>query len=164
MSATPEPPRRGIVFLCVANSARSQLAEAIAQRLAPPGVRVESAGSHPFRVHPAAIRVLAEKGMDLSGAHSKGMDEVRFDEADLVVTLCAEEVCPRVPPGVRRLHWPLADPAEAIGEEEQLRRFRETRDQLETRIRALFRSGTGSPASGSGGTPRPRIRPRSERP
>ncbi len=141
MSGTTHPPRRGIVFLCVANSARSQLAEAIARRFAPPGVTVASAGSHPFRVHPLAVRVLAERGMDISGARSKGMGEIAFEEADLVVTLCAEEVCPRVPAGARRLHWPIPDPSEAFGEAEQLRRFRETRDLLEARIRDLLAAG-----------------------
>ena len=126
------------MFLCVANSARSQLAEALARRLAPPGTIVLSAGSNPWQVHPMAVRVLGEVGIDVSGARSKGMDEIHIERADLVVTLCAEEVCPRVPPGVRRLHWPLEDPAEAWGEEEMLHRFRETRDLLAGKIAAFF--------------------------
>lgn len=129
---------RTVVFLCVANSARSQLAEAVARRIAPAGTIVLSAGSNPWRVHPMAVRVLDEVGIDISGARSKGMDEIHLERADLVVTLCAEEVCPVVPAGVRRLHWPLEDPAEAWGEEEMLNRFRETRDLLREKIGELF--------------------------
>lgn len=133
----PSVPRT-VVFLCVANSARSQLAEALARRIAPAGTIVLSAGSSPWRVHPMAVRVLAEVGIDISGARSKGIDEIHIERADLVVTLCAEEVCPVVPGTVRRLHWPLEDPAEAWGEEEMLKRFRETRDLLKGRIGELF--------------------------
>lgn len=129
---------RTIVFLCVANSARSQLAEALARRIAPARTIVLSAGSNPWQVHPVAIRVLEEVGIDVSGARSKGMDEIHLERADLVVTLCAEEVCPVVPASVRRLHWPLDDPAEAWGEEEMLQRFRETRDRLALKIAELF--------------------------
>ena len=137
--ATPEENApRTIVFLCVANSARSQLAEALARRIAPPGTMALSAGSNPWRVHPMAIRALAEVGIDISGARSKGMGEIHLERADLVVTLCAEEVCPVVPAAVRRLHWPIEDPAEAWGEEEMLVRFRETRDLLAEKIADLF--------------------------
>ena len=138
MAAQDRKLPRTIVFLCVANSARSQLAEALARRIAPPGAIVLSAGSNPWRVHPMAVRVLDEVGIDISGARSKGMDEIHIERADLVVTLCAEEVCPVVPAAVRRLHWPLKDPAEAWGEEEMLERFRETRDLLTEKIAELL--------------------------
>lgn len=131
-------PLRTVVFLCVANSARSQLAEAVARQIAPPGLRVLSAGSQPWRVHPVAVRVLGEIGLDVSSARSKGTDEIPIADADLVVTLCAEEVCPVVPPSVRRLHWPLLDPTTGWGEEDLLRRFRATRDDLRERIAELF--------------------------
>ena len=85
-----------------------------------------------------AVRVLGEVGIDISGARSKGMDEIHLERADLVVTLCAEEVCPVLPAAVRRLHWPLKDPAEAWGEEEMLLRFRETRDLLAVKLADLF--------------------------
>ena len=137
--ANPDPSiPRTVVFLCVANSARSQLAEGLARRIAPAGTIVLSAGSNPWRVHPMAVRVLGEVGIDISGARSKGMDEIHLERADLVVTLCAEEVCPVVPAAVRRLHWPLKDPAEAWGEEEMLLRFRETRDLLALKLAELF--------------------------
>lgn len=140
---------RLVVFLCVANSARSQLAEALARASAPPGVRVESAGSHPWRVHPMAVRVLAEAGLDISGARSKAVTEVPVASADTVITLCAEEVCPATPPGVRRLHWPFPDPSEAWSEPEQLARFRETRDALRDRITTFFAERFGA-AAGAG--------------
>ena len=106
-----------ILFLCVANSARSQIAEGLARKLAPPDVRVYSAGSEPGTVHPLAVQVLAEAGVDARGQHSKGLDRVPVYEIDLVVTLCAEEVCPLFPRAARRLHWPLDDPAKAVGTE-----------------------------------------------
>ncbi len=140
MNRAGGPGPRTIVFLCVANSARSQMAEAIARQIAPPGARVLSAGSNPWRVHPMAVRVLAEEGLDIAGARSKSVDEIPFATADLVVTLCADEVCPVTPPGVRRLHWPIPDPAKAWGKEELLRRFRKTRDLLRSRIPDLFAS------------------------
>ena len=144
------PGERLVVFLCVANSARSQLAEALGRSLAPPGVRVESAGSHPWRVHPVAVRVLAEAGLDLSGARSKSVEEVPVETADTVITLCADEVCPVTPPSVHRLHWPFPDPAAAWEEEGRLERFRETRDRLRERITAFFRERFGAVAGDSG--------------
>ena len=85
---------RHILFLCVANSARSQMAEGIARSLAPPGVKVSSAGSSPASVRPQAIQVLKEIGIDISGHQSKGLDSIDAGSVDAVITLCAEEVCP----------------------------------------------------------------------
>jgi len=128
-----------VLFLCVANSARSQLAEGLARRLAPPGVAIFSAGSEPSTISPLAVRVLAEAGVDASAQHSKGLDAVPLDDIDLVVTLCAEEVCPLFPRPVRKLHWSLPDPARATGtDEERLAAFRAVRDELAARLPALF--------------------------
>src|SRR5262245_35336924 len=96
------PPRR-VLFLCVHNSARSQMAEGFARQLEPPGVEVWSAGSEPGTVHPLAIRVMSEIGIDLGAARSKGVDAVPWREADTVVTLCGEEVCPVLATTVRRV-------------------------------------------------------------
>ena len=102
---------RHILFLCVANSARSQMAEGIARSLAPHGVKVSSAGSSPTSVRPQAIQVLNEIGIDISGHRSKGLDSIDAGSVDAVITLCAEEVCPVFLGKAHRLHWGLPDPA-----------------------------------------------------
>ncbi len=137
---------RHLLFLCVANSARSQIAEGVARSMAPPGVRVSSAGSEPVSVRAEAVAVLEEIGIDAAGQRSKGMDEVGEDgdPVDVVVTLCAEEVCPAWLGEARRVHWPLPDPAGAGGDEEEVTRaFREVREELVRRVAALF--GTSGP-------------------
>lgn len=128
---------RGVLFLCVANSARSQMAEGIARQLAGDRLRVRSAGSAPSRVHPLAVRALAEIGIDISGSRSKSVDEVDPATVDTVITLCAEEVCPVYLGTARRLHWPLPDPAgHDEAEEASLERFRAVREALRRRIAA----------------------------
>ena len=99
------------LFLCVANSARSQMAEGLARRLFGARVPVESAGSRPSRVNPYAIEVMREIGVDLSGHHSKRVDDVDRAGVARVITLCAEEVCPVWLGAAPRLHWPIPDPA-----------------------------------------------------
>jgi arsenate reductase (thioredoxin) len=96
-----------ILFLCVANSARSQMAEGIARSLAPQGVTVSSAGSSPPSVRPQAIRVLNEIGIDISGHRSKGLESIDTGSVDAVITLCAEEVCPVFLGKAHRVHWGL---------------------------------------------------------
>ena len=136
---TPRDAAPDVLFLCVANSARSQLAEAWARVLAPEGVRVHSAGSHPGTLNPMAVRVMSEVGIDLSGHHSKSVDDVPLERVGVVVTLCSEEVCPTLPGTVERLHWPFEDPAaETGGEEAALEAFRTARDGIEKRVRELF--------------------------
>ena len=127
---------RRVLFLCVANSARSQMAEGIARALAGDRLSVESAGSAPTRVNPLAVRAMAEIGIDLSQNRSKSVDEFDPSAVDTVITLCAEEVCPVYLGDVRRLHWPLPDPAgHDEPEEVSLARFREVRDGLRRRLR-----------------------------
>ena len=128
----------GILFLCVANSARSQMAEGLARARFGETVNVQSAGSQPSRVSPLAIRALAEIGIDITRHRSKAVSEIDPAAVDLVITLCAEEVCPVFLGKAKRLHWPLPDPAAAEGTgEERLARFREVRDELMRRIEAL---------------------------
>jgi arsenate reductase len=128
-----------ILFLCVQNSARSQLAEGIARFLAPQGVKVSSAGSAPAFVRPQAIQVLQEIGIDISAQRSKAIDEIDAASVDAVVTLCAEEVCPVFLGNAVRLHWGLSDPAKAPGDENaRLTAFRTTRDELFRRMKLLF--------------------------
>ncbi len=132
-------PRR-VLFLCVANSARSQMAEGIARSLAPAGVAVSSAGSQPSRVHPLAIRALEEIGLDIRGQRSKGLAAAP-PRVDVVVTLCAEEVCPVFPGKALRVHWALPDPAGAgagATDDERLSAFRGVRDELRRRLAAVF--------------------------
>jgi arsenate reductase len=125
-----------ILFLCVANSARSQLAEAIARTLVP-AVEAWSAGSHPTHVQPQVHAVLSEAGMDSHGLRSKGIYEIPLDEIDLVVSLCAEERCPILPGRIPREAWPLPDPASAP-DDEALEAFRATRDELIRRLPPLL--------------------------
>lgn len=129
---------RGFLFLCVANSARSQLAEGIARSLAPPEVEVFSAGSQPTSMRPEAVAVLSEIGIDTSDQHSKALDEIPAERVDAVVTLCAEEVCPTWLGKAHRVHWGLPDPA-AVTEGDRLQAFRDTRDELRRRLNLLFR-------------------------
>lgn len=130
---------RHLLFLCVANSARSQMAEGIARSLAPAGVRISSAGSAPSTLNPFAVRALAEVGIDISGHRSKGLDEVPAADVDAVVTLCAEEVCPAWLGKALRVHWGLPDPAAAPGDDEaRLDAFRKVRDELGARLAAVF--------------------------
>ena len=128
-----------ILFPCVANSARSQMAKGLARAQAPPSYRFWSAGSEPGTLHPLAVTALAELGIDISQHRSKGLPDVPLEEVDTIVTLCTEEVCPVVPGGVRRLHWPLPDPARATGsEEERLAAFQAARDELMRRLPSLW--------------------------
>ena len=130
--------RKSILFLCVANSARSQMAEGLARARFGSGVPVESAGSQPSRVNPLAVAAMAEIGIDISGHRSTGVADVDPARVGTVVTLCADEVCPAFPGAARRLHWPLSDPAGAAGtEEERKRRFREVRDEIARRLATL---------------------------
>lgn len=137
---------RGVLFLCVANSARSQMAEGIARSLAPEGVEVFSAGSNPGRLNPLAVRALAEIGIDISSHHSKGLSEIPAARVDTVITLCAEEVCPAWLGQAHRVHWGLPDPAAVEGgEAERLSSFRVVRDELVRRLERVFgRSLRGS--------------------
>ncbi|MBW8270285.1 arsenate reductase ArsC [Caldovatus aquaticus] len=123
----------GILFLCVANAARSQMAEGLARARFGPGRRIASAGSRPGVLHPLAVAAMAEIGIDISGQRSKGIEEVDLSRFDTIVTLCAEEVCPVVPGRVRRLHWPIPDPA-AAG---TLEAFRAARDAIARRLDEL---------------------------
>jgi len=135
------PPRR-VLFLCVHNSARSQMAEGFARALAPAGTEISSAGTEPRGVNPAAIEVMGEVGIDIAGQRSQRIDEVPWREADTVVTLCgeAEEVCPAVAGDVRRVHWPLPDPA-GVPEAERLVAFRRVRDEIRWRVASLWPRG-----------------------
>ncbi len=135
-----DPSFNSILFLCVANSARSQMAEGLARDLFGDDVLIQSAGSSPSRVNPFAIEAMAELDIDLSGHASTSVDEVDPDGVDLVITLCAEEVCPAFLGEAARLHWPLQDPDrgdEDLTDAERLEFFRAARDQIRGRLEVL---------------------------
>jgi arsenate reductase len=122
-----------ILFLCVANSARSQMAEGLGRLIFGDRVPVQSAGSEPSRVNPYAIEVMRELGVDLATHTSKSVQTVNAAEVGTVITLCAEEVCPVFLGKARRLHWPIPDPASKdpnIPRDEMLSRFRTARDTI----------------------------------
>jgi arsenate reductase len=127
------------VFLCVHNSARSQIAEGFAHAMAPPEAQIWSAGTEPAGVNPLAVAVMKEIGIDISGQRSRHVDDVPWRKADTVVTLCGEgaEVCPAVAGDVRRVHWPLPDPSSAPTRK-QLEAFRECRDEIRWRVASLW--------------------------
>ena len=127
-----------ILFLCVANSARSQMAEGIARSMASEGVRISSAGSAPTAPHRQAIKALSELGLDISGHTSSDAISVE-GTVDAVITLCAEEVCPVWLEPAWRLHWGLPDPAHS-GDipDQEVTAFRAVRDELIRRLTVLF--------------------------
>jgi arsenate reductase len=116
------------------------MAEGLARAHWGEAVHVRSAGSNPRPVHPYAIAVMREVGIDISGQVSKSVEEIAPDEVDLVITLCAEEVCPAFLGRCERRHWPIPDPAAGAAElpqEEAMARFRAARDEIARRIEAL---------------------------
>ena len=129
---------RGVLFLCVANSARSQMAEGIARSLAPATTTIFSAGSKPSKVNPLAIRAVDEIGLDLRSHRSKNVTEIDPKGVDTVITLCAEEECPVFLGKAHRVHWGLPDPGSGTTEEEKLQSFRSVRDELQRRLAILF--------------------------
>jgi arsenate reductase len=128
-----------LLFLCVANSARSQMAEGLARRLARGQVRISSAGSSPTFLRSEAELALAEIGIDLSSHRSKRVDDIDLRSVDAAIALCTEEICPVLPRPVPMLHWGFSDPGSVKGKpEERLEAFRHTRDELQKRLERLF--------------------------
>ena len=130
-----------ILFMCVANSARSQLAEGLA-RAAFPDADIESAGSHPGKLNPYAVAVMNEIGLDISKHRSKSVDELSSEfltNLDYVITLCAEEDCPVLISNAKKIHWPLPDPAQSsdLTPNDTLKKFRSTRDSISHKLNAF---------------------------
>jgi len=141
-----EPSKRAVLFLCTGNSCRSQIAEGFVRSLAKEGTRVWSAGTHPVALNPRAVTAMRESGIDIAGQRPKGIDEVPLDEIDTVFTLCgdAEKSCPTFPRPVRRLHWPIPDPAKAKGSDDDIAVFfRKIRDQIGERVRKFLDEDAG---------------------
>jgi arsenate reductase len=133
---------QSILFLCVANSARSQMAEGLGRMIFGDRVPVQSAGSQPSVVNPYAVEVMREVGVDLGAHRSKSVATIDPDGVGTVITLCAEEVCPAFLGRARRLHWPIPDPATldpSIPREEMLARFRAARDAIRGKLEEFAR-------------------------
>jgi arsenate reductase (thioredoxin) len=133
-----------VLFLCTANSCRSQMAEGWLRHLA--GRRLESlsAGTHPTRLNPLVVRVMAEVGIDVSRHTSDAIEAHLADPPDLVIAVCSAALagCPTLPGRIPLLSWPFEDPAQVRGSElEVLRAFRGTRDALGARIRDWLAQG-----------------------
>ena len=130
-----------VLFVCSGNSCRSQMAEGWLRALSAGSMAANSAGISPQGQNPRAIAVMAEAGVDISRQSSKELTPDHLTWADLVITVCgdAEENCPLLPPGTRKEHWPLTDPAKATGgEDEILAVFRASRDDIRRRVADLI--------------------------
>ncbi len=143
-----------VAFICTGNSARSQMAEGLLRALSGGKAEAFSAGTHPSRLHPGAVAVMQEIGVDVSAQRSKGLEELPAG-LDVVITVCdsAAAECPVFPGNLERHHWSIADPAAAAGSpEEKLEAFRRARDELRARIEDfLMQQADPSPAvAGSG--------------
>ncbi len=132
-----------VMFVCTGNSARSQMAEAFTHFLGQGRIEARSAGIEPKDLNPDAVRVMDERGIDISCQHSKHLDLAEASAMDYLITVCghAEERCPVLPAHVARIRWPLDDPAAATGSPEQiLNGFRRTRDEIEARVVNLIKT------------------------
>ena len=130
-----------LLFLCTGNSCRSQMAEGFARVMADEGIGVQSAGIEAHGQNPRAIAAMAELGIDITGQESTQLTDAMLADTDLVVTVGghADEHCPVLPAGTRRLHWPLEDPARATGSEEEITaEFRRIRDEIRERVTELM--------------------------
>ena len=136
-----------IMFLCTANSCRSQMAEGFAKEYGKGIVEVYSAGLMAAGVQQRAIAVMKEIGIDISKQQSKKIDADLLRRMDIVVTLCghAEETCPWTPPEIKRIHWPIKDPVGTTGTEEQItREFRRARDEIKDKVQELIKDIAGA--------------------
>jgi arsenate reductase len=130
-----------VLFLCTGNSCRSQMAEGFARQMGAGVIEAHSAGTNPVGINPRAVQVMNEVGIDLSAHSSKSVEAIGQERIELVVTLCgdAAENCPTFPRPVRRIHWPLEDPAKARGSEDEiLSIFRKTRDAIQHHVQELI--------------------------
>jgi arsenate reductase len=130
-----------VLFLCTGNSCRSQMAEGWTRHLGSDRIEVQSAGIEAHGKNPRAIAVMREAGVDIAGQESTRVTDDMIRQADIVVTVCghADEHCPVLPPGVKKIHWPLSDPAKAAGTEDEIMAvFRTTRDEVKDRVAELI--------------------------
>lgn len=131
-----------VMFLCTGNSCRSQMAEGFARELGKGILEPYSAGVSPQGVNEKAVRVMKEIGIDISHQQSKSIDQELLRNMDVIITLCdnAAGSCPWTPPQIKLSHWPLDDPARAVGSEEEiLTEFRRVRDEIEERMKSFIK-------------------------
>ena len=132
--------RARVLFLCTGNSARSQMAEALAARMSDGAIRAASAGSHPKPLHPLAVSVMRTRGIDIADRESKHLSRFGGERFDQVITLCdrVREVCPEFPGAPVLVHWSVPDPARERGDDDAVfAAFARTADELTTRVRFL---------------------------
>jgi arsenate reductase (thioredoxin) len=130
-----------VLFLCTGNSCRSQMAEGWARQLGGAWLEVQSAGIEAHGKNPRAIDVMREAGVDISRQDSTTLTDAMLGWADYLISVCghADDNCPALPAGMRKEHWPLADPAKAAGTEEDIMAvFRKSRDDIHRRVAALI--------------------------
>ena len=133
--------KQKVLFVCTGNSCRSQIAEGLLRAMADRDFIVFSAGSHPSRVHPNAIEVMKERGIDISNHTSDSMNQYFETGINIVITVCdnAAQICPVFPGNVQRIHWSIEDPFRGWNSgEAHLNNFRKTRDELENRIQKFI--------------------------
>lgn len=136
------PNKKKVLFLCTGNSCRSQIAEGFLRHLASKDFEALSAGTKPSRLNPLAVKIMEEKGIDISGQYSQSIDEFLNESLDYIITVCdhAKETCPVFPGTAERIHWSFRDPADAKGsEKEKMTVFREIRDSIEKNIKNFLK-------------------------
>ena len=133
--------KKKVIFICTGNACRSQMAEGLLRQMAGDKFEVYSAGSHPSRLHPASVAVMAEWNIDITHHTSEPINVYLETGIDIVITVCdnAQQICPTFPGNVKRIHWGLDDPYHGWGSEpEDLLPYRETRDELKDRIKVFL--------------------------
>jgi len=133
--------KKRILFICTHNSARSQMAEAFLKTLFPERFEAYSAGTQPGKLNPFVVKAMEEVGMDISGNHTKSVDEFKGDKFDLVVTVCdqAKETCPYFPGALGYLHRNFEDPSTFTGSEEEImEKARQVRDNIKNWVLETF--------------------------
>jgi protein-tyrosine-phosphatase len=133
----PRRARPRLLFLCTGNSARSQIAEALVEHRSAGTVEARSAGSHPKPLHPNAVRVMAEREIDIAGRATKSLTRFSRSRFDRIITLCdkVREICPQFPGAPTAVHWSIADPAAAGDDDEATYpAFQRVADEVESRV------------------------------
>lgn len=131
--------RNGLLFVCDGTAAHSQMAEGFARFIGPSDMRYYSASLHIRPIHPLAIKVMRELGIDITRHPVRRLDEIPFESVATIITLCAEDRCPALPAGIPHLPWPMPAPAERVGEDEELvHGFQRVRDEIRELVSRLF--------------------------